>query len=123
MSTQNQTDVTAIANRVVELSKQGKYAEIQNELFSNDAVSVEPAFTQQPPTQGLDAIREKGKQWADSVAQVNGGYVTGPVVAGNHFTIGLGVDVTKKDGERMNMEEIILYKVENGKIVSEQFFY
>ena len=45
------------------------------------------------------------------------------VVAGNYFVCRLTMDFTPKGGARTAMEELALYKVENGKIVSEQFFY
>lgn len=33
------------------------------------------------------------------------------------------IDLKMKGQDRMKMEEICLYKVENGKVVSEQFIY
>jgi ketosteroid isomerase-like protein len=53
---------------------------------------------------------------------MHGGSTSGPVIAGNYFTCYMTMDFTRKDGQRINMEEIGLYKVKDGKIVSEQFF-
>lgn len=40
------------------------------------------------------------------------------------FIVGFKMDVTNKpSGQRMTMEEMGLYTVKNGKIVSEAFFY
>jgi hypothetical protein len=65
-----------VANRLVELVAQGKYEEAQNELYHNDAVSIEPENAQGPGSvKGLDAIIEKGKGWAEMVEI--GVYLTG----------------------------------------------
>ncbi len=48
----------------------------------------------------------------------------GPLVAGAHFSVGFKLDVTfKPAGKRFVMEEIAVYKVADGKIVYEEFFY
>ncbi len=52
-----------------------------------------------------------------------GGYCSEPVVGGNHFSVAMGMDVTMKGGERMQMDEIAVYEVKDGKIVKEQFFF
>jgi len=44
-------------------------------------------------------------------------------VAGNYISVAMGMDVTMKGMGRMNMDEIALYEVKDGKIVKEQFFY
>ena len=113
-----------IAKRFYVLSQEGKWDEIQNELFSKDAKSIEPAHAQGLTTVvGLDKIKEKGKQWASMIQEVHGGYCHEPQVAGNYFACAMGVDVTMKGQPRMSMDEIALYEVRDGKIVSEQFFF
>ncbi len=72
---------------------------------------------------GLEAIRQKGKQFADMVEEMHGGYSSDPLVAGNHFSVAMGLDATMKGVGRTKMDEIALYEVRDGKIVKEQFFY
>lgn len=57
------------------------------------------------------------------VEAVHSSYTTQPVVAGDHFAVGRGVDITVKGSGRIQMDQIMLYKVEDEKIVLEQFFY
>jgi ketosteroid isomerase-like protein len=71
----------------------------------------------------LDAIREKGRQWAANLVEVHGGSVTDPVVADGWFSIAMGIDATYKDRGRVAMREICVYQVRDGKIAREQFFY
>jgi hypothetical protein len=44
-------------------------------------------------------------------------------VAGDYFAISMGYDATHKTAGRLQLDEIALYHVKNGKVVSEQFFY
>jgi len=115
---------TDVANRFNELAQQGQWNQIQNELFSEDAVSIEPANSPgMRSVEGLDAIRQKGKQFEDMVEVMHGGFSNQPQIAGNHFAVAMGMDVTMKGQGRMKMDEIAVYEVKNGKIVKEQFFY
>ncbi len=113
-----------VANRFNELAQTGQWNAIQDELYADNAVSIEPASS--PGLQnaeGLEAIKEKGKQFGEMVEEMHGGYSNEPVVAGNHFALAMGMDVTMKGQGRMQMHEIAVYQVNDGKIVKEQFFY
>jgi len=113
-----------IANRLVELCRGGKFEQAQKELYSNDAKSIEPEDAPGVTTvAGLDKIIEKGNEFEAMIEEFYSSEVSDPVIAGNYFSISLIMDVTLKEMGRTLMEEICLYKVENGKIVSEQFFY
>lgn len=115
-----------VAKRLVELCREGKYDQAQDELYAEDAVSVEMAGMQSGAlgnVKGLAAIREKGRKWMESIETIHGGSVSDPVVAGDWFSLALGIDATYRDKGRMPMEEICVYQVRDGKIVHEQFFY
>ena len=113
-----------IANRLVALCSEGNYEQAQRELYATDANSIEPASAEgMQSVAGLEAIIAKGHQFQAMVQQVHGSSIGGPLVAGNQIAITIGLDVTFKDGNRMNMNEIAMYTVKDGKIVQEQFFY
>jgi len=115
---------TDVANRFNELSTLGQWDKILNELFAENAVSIEPANSPGLKTvEGLAAIQQKGKQFGEMVEEMHGGYSNPPQVAGNHFAVAMGMDVTMKGQGRMKMDEIAVYEVKDGKIVKEQFFY
>lgn len=120
-----QTMTTAeVAAKFNQLSKEGKWDKIQDELFAENAVSIEPPNSPgMQSVEGLAAIKQKGKMFNEMVEEMHGGYSTDPVVAGNHFSVAMGMDVTMKGQGRMKMDEIALYEVKDGKIVKEQFFY
>jgi hypothetical protein len=113
-----------VAKRLVELCREGKYDEAQDELYSEDAVSIEMEGSQGiGNAKGLDAIREKGKQFNSMVEAVHGGSVGDPIVVGSWFAVTMTMDATMKGRGRVNMQEICVYQVKDGKIVHEQFFY
>jgi ketosteroid isomerase-like protein len=113
-----------IANRLVELCKQGKNDEAKS-LYAPDAVSVE-AFAppgMQREAKGLDAIRAKSEWWRAN-HEIHSASITGPWPHGERFIVGFQYDVTNKpSAQRMQMDEVGLFTVEDGKIVREEFFY
>jgi hypothetical protein len=125
MATQEAVMTTQeIANRLKELFNEGKWAEAQQELFSEDAESVEPPNAPgMQSAKGLDAIKKKGEQFNEMVEEMHGGYVSDPIVAGNYIAVAMGIDATYKGMGRQKMDEIALYEVKDGKIVKEQFFF
>ncbi len=115
-----------VADRLVALCREGKYEEAHNELYAEDAVSREMEGSPSGSAgnvEGLEAIRQKGREWMAGIEQIHGGSVGEPVVAGDWFSLAMGIDATYKDMGRMDMQEICVYQVRDGKIVHEQFFY
>lgn len=112
-----------IAEKLVELLKYGKFEEAQKELFSKNVVSIEPEKSNIPEIKGLDAILAKGEQFRSSVEQWHGINISEPMISGNYIALSLKVDLTFKGQEKSSMDEIIIYQVEEGKIIHEQFFY
>jgi hypothetical protein len=56
--------------------------------------------------------------------EVHSCVVTGPYVNGDQFVVGYEIDVTNKPSKkRMQMKEVGLYTVANGKVAREVFFY
>ena len=114
-----------IANKLVELCSAGNFHEAIETLYSPEIVSVEAGA---PPggsreVTGLDAVRGKGKWWQEN-HEVHSTTVEGPLVAGDFFAVTFKLDVTfKPQSRRFVMEEIAVYKVADGKIVREEFFY
>ncbi len=125
MSTQEAVMTTQeIANRLVELCRSGMYEEAQNELFSEDAESIEPAHAPGLKTvKGLSAIKKKGEEFQQMLEAVHGGQITDPIVVGKFITLGMIMDATFKGMGRQKMEEVAVYETRDGKIVKETFFF
>lgn len=113
-----------VANRMNVLFRENKWKEVQDELFSEDAESIEPDHS--PGLQsvkGIDAIRKKGEDFNNMLEEVHGGYCSEPIVAGRYIAFAMSIDATFKGMGRQKMDEIALYEVKDGKIVKEQFFF
>jgi limonene-1,2-epoxide hydrolase len=124
MATTEKTMTTQeVANRFYELALEGKFDEIQDELYDENVRSVEPAHSQWQNVEGIDKIKEKGQQWQAMTEEMHGGYTNLPQIAGNFFVCTMGMDVTIKGQPRMQMDEVAVYEVRDGKIVLEHFFF
>jgi hypothetical protein len=112
-----------IAERLVELCRERQYETAHNELYSTDAVSIEPFATPEfsQETKGRDAIVEKGRKFVAMVEEVHASEISDPIVAGNSFACTMRMDVSMKGQGRMDMRELCVYDVKDGKIISEQF--
>ena len=112
------------AGQLVKMCRDGKVEEAKQELFTEDTLSIEPTEGILPKeTKGIKAIQQKAELFISMVEQFYGSTITDPVVAGDYFSVGWDTDIQMKGQERKTMSEICLYKVKDGKIVSEQFFY
>jgi hypothetical protein len=112
-----------IAERLVALCRQGNFEAAQKELYATDAVNIEPYGTPTFPkeTTGLDAILEKGRKFSALIEQVHSVSVSDPLVAGSSFACAMQLDLTLKGHGRMSLNELCIYEVKGGKIISEQF--
>ena len=112
-----------IADRLVELCRKGDFENAQKELFSGDAISIEPEASSgfEKETKGLKAILEKGEKFASMVQETHGINVSDPLVVSNSFACTMRMDITMKEHGRMDMQELCVYHVKDGKIISEEF--
>jgi limonene-1,2-epoxide hydrolase len=113
-----------IAKKLKKLCDKGEFETAHRELYSKDAVSLEPSAGGgfEKETHGLNAILEKGKKWSAMVTETHSMEISDPIVAGNSFALTMRMDVTTKKDGRMDMTELGVYHVKDGKIISEQFF-
>jgi hypothetical protein len=112
-----------IAHRLVELCKKGDFETAQKELYVDDALSIEPyaGMGFEKEVKGLKAIKEKSALWNIMVEEYHGMEVSDPIIAPNSFALTMSMDVTMKGRGRSTMSEICLYKIKDGKIISEEF--
>ena len=70
----------------------------------------------------MDAILKKGEKFEQMLEKVHSITVSTPLLAASSFAITLGMDMSMKDKGRMNVTELCVYQVKDGKIISEEFF-
>ena len=113
-----------IATRLADLVGKGKFDVAQRELFAEDAVSIEAHASEHfaKETRGLPAILEKGHRWQSMLEKVHSCSTSAPLVAGSAIAMTLAMDLTMKGRGRVQLSELCVYGVRDGKIISEQFF-
>jgi SnoaL-like domain len=112
-----------VAGKVVELCRKQAWKEALDTLYDKNIVSVEARSMggESPEKRGLDQVREKTDWWLQNM-QVHSAKVGGPFVANDRFVVQYDIDVTDKNSKkRMQMSEVGVYTVKDGKIVREEF--
>jgi hypothetical protein len=115
-----------VARRLVELCRKGEYEQALRELYAQDAVSIEmPGLPEGAlgNAEGLEAIHEKCRQFFARVEAMHANEAGDPIIAGNWFSVAFSMDITFKERGRVQMQDIGVYHVRDGKIDREQFFY
>ncbi len=113
-----------VANRLVELCRESKHEQAVQELYSPDIVSVEPEGAPNRIVKGLEEIAKKGINFQNMIEKFNSSTVSDPIVAENFFSCAMFMNVRMKGVPvDIDMDEVCVYTVNNGKIVKEEFFY
>ena len=113
-----------VAARFNELAQQEKWFEIQDELFADSIKSIDPPGSPYLGyAEGKASVRKKGEDFVKKIDDVHSLHTTEPVVGGTHFAVGRETDITVKGFGRIQINQVMLYEVQDGKIISEQFFY
>ena len=112
-----------IAESFAALCKSGQHEEAGARFWSDDIISREAMEGDMAELRGRAAVKGKGDWWYAN-HEIHSAETTGPFVHGDQFTLIFDLDVTSKaEGRRMQIKEVGLYTVRDGKVVEERFFY
>ena len=112
-----------VATKLVEFCRNREWMKAIDELYGKDIVSVEPRAMENMPAEmrGIDQVRGKTEWWEKNM-EVHSAKVSGPFVARDNFVVQFDVDVTDKASKkRMQMSEVGIYTVKDGKVAREEF--
>jgi hypothetical protein len=112
-----------VANKLVELCRKGDFRAAMESLYAKDIVSVEAQEMENMPAEmrGIDQVRGKTDWWEKNM-EVHSAKVGGPFVARDTFVVQFDIDVTDKaSNKRMQMSEVGIYTVKDGKVAREEF--
>jgi len=117
-----------VAEKLVAYLREGKSEQAVSELYSDDIVSVENPLETGPgmeyqKREGMAAKKKFSEEWEAGIKEVHDDFTDDPIITANGFAVRMGMDITMKNGTRMKMEELALYRVKDGKIVYEEFWY
>lgn len=124
------TDALAVGKQLVDYCNKGKFRDAIKDLYADDAKHVEAcAMGPDMPqvTAGKDALL-KMNDWWEGCHEVHGMEFKGPFPHGNgSFAVWMSLDTTANEGpmagKRMQMEEICVYAVADGKISQVEFYW
>ncbi|MGI8435622.1 MAG: SnoaL-like domain-containing protein [Chthoniobacterales bacterium] len=112
-----------VAKKVVELTRAQAWKEAVDTLYAEDIVSVEARGRDggSPEAKGIEAVRAKTEWWVNAM-EVHSFEVSGPFVARDRFVVRYDIDMTDRNSKnRMQLSEVGVYTVKNGKIAREEF--
>ena len=112
-----------VAQKVVELVREQAWHEALDTLYDKNIVSVEARTMDgsSPEKRGIGQVREKTDWWLQNM-QVHSFKANGPFVAHDRFVVQYDADFTDKNSKkRMQLSEVGVYTVKDGKIVREEF--
>jgi SnoaL-like domain len=112
-----------VAKAFTEMLKANDHHGAAEKFNAADIVSLEAMDGPMARVQGTAAVKAKSDWWYanNTVHSVTS---EGPYVNGDQFAVRFEMDVTDKEtGKRIQMAEVGLYSVRNGKIVEEKFMY
>jgi ketosteroid isomerase-like protein len=112
-----------IAKAFTEMLKAGDHHGAAAQFNAADIVSLEAMEGPMARVEGTVAVKAKSDWWYDNNI-VHSSTAEGPYVNGDQFAVQFAMDITDKaSGNRMQMNEVGLYTVKNGKIAEEKFMY
>lgn len=112
-----------LAQAFTALLKAGQHEEAAQQFNADDIVSREAMDGPMAEVRGTAAVKAKSDWWYAN-HEIHSAESFGPYVHGDQFAVRFSMDVTAKEtGQRMQMDEVGLYTVRDGKIVEERFFY
>lgn len=113
-----------IAERLTSLLREGKFEEIYDTLFDKENVKhIEPQSPYFPDITGVKAIKEKDSVMAGNIAEVHSMEIGNAITSKDFIALPYKMSFTMKDGNKAELDELIIYQVKNEKIILEQFFY
>jgi hypothetical protein len=112
--------INEIASRLSSLCEKHEFLQTYEELFSEHAESIDPMNNNQL-LQGRGILMERERTFLETT-DIHEVKISEPIFAGNYFCVTMSFDYTPTGQDRRKVEELGVYKVENGKIVHQHFF-
>ena len=98
----------------------GKILETFDAYYANDVVMSE---NQTEERVGKAVNREYEIQFLDNIQEFHGAKVGRVIVDGDHAAVEWSFDITFKDGNRVNMQQVTVQTWKDGKIIREDFYH
>jgi ketosteroid isomerase-like protein len=118
----HETETQRLAATVTAMLKEGRFRDVMRDHWADTIVAIEPPGQPMHQLAGREAVMMKVDWWS-AHHEIHGCEIDGPFVNGDMFALVMALDVTSKDGARMTLREIVTYRVADGRIAEERYFY
>jgi hypothetical protein len=108
-------ETSEIALRLAELCHKNEFVRAEKELYAADIVHTEADGT---VFKRIDEAMQKEVEFLGQLKSPPVIRVSEPLVAGNYFTIRMQMQVDHHQRGKIDLDELMVYKVAAGKIVS-----
>ena len=108
------------AQAVIDGILAGKLLETFDAYYSDDVVMSENRTAERI---GKAVNREYEIQFLNSIQEFHGAQVGRVIIDGDHAAIEWSLDITFKDGNRVNMQQATVQTWKDGKIIREDFYH
>jgi hypothetical protein len=120
VSTGSGASAGEVGRNLVAMFNAGKGEDVEKKYWASGITSIEGMGM---AWHGLKAVREKNARWMGQ-NEVLGGSAEGPYVGATGFAVKFRIHIRERaTGKEDVMEEVGVYTVRDGKIVTEEFMY
>ena len=112
--------IQQIANRLTELVSKQKFVAAYEQLYAQDAESIDPLNKEQATMKGLSKLIEREKDFL-SRTEIHKITLSQPLIAGCYFTVSLSMSFTIANQDKMDINELCVYKVKDGRSLVNSF--
>lgn len=120
MSATTQIDLKTRLEDLFDYIRNGRIMDAMNEFYADDVIMTEPAYGD---TAGLAANLQREQQFVDSVKEFKNFEVTAQGVGDDVTFYENVMDWINTDGQAVHVEQLVVARWKDGKIVHERFYY
>lgn len=103
-----------VATRLIHLCRNGEFVKAEEELYWQDVIHIEANGEK---FEGISNLILKEKQFLEKLTEKPVVKISDPIIAGNFFAISMHLEFMHKETGPGIFDEVLVYKVINGKIV------
>ena len=113
-------NVKEMVEDLVKMINEGKMRDAFEKYYADNVTMQE---NEGAPRVGKDANREYEKAFVSGIVEFHSAKTLGIATGDNYSTVESFMDVTHKDWGRVARSQVAVQRWQNGKIVSEKFYY
>ena len=113
-------NVKEMVEDLVKMINEGKMMDAFEKYYADNVTMQE---NEGAPRVGKDANREYEKAFVSGIVEFHSAKTLGIATGDNYSTVESFMDVTHKDWGRVARSQVAVQRWQNGKIVSEKFYY